>query len=77
MLLASPARPASGEGWGPVVFFQLLTTVIGLGIEQLLNWHYGSMGVFALVLLSIGIRTRDKTCLSVSAVIFLLLMAQA
>ncbi|GAA1938880.1 hypothetical protein GCM10009837_76340 [Streptomyces durmitorensis] len=60
-----------------MIFFQLLSAAIGFGMEQLLTSRYGSLGVLALVLLGIGIRAQNKTCLSASAMIFLLLMAQA
>lgn len=60
-----------------MIFYQLLSAVIGFGIEQLLQTHYGILGLLALVLLGIGLKAQDKTCLSASAVIFLLLMAQA
>ncbi|MGW7071557.1 hypothetical protein ACWGII_22635 [Streptomyces sp. NPDC054855] len=64
-----------------MIFYQLLSATIGFGIEfvieQLLQSSYGSLGILALLLLGIGLRAQDKTCLSFSAVIFLLLMAQA
>ncbi|MGW7089383.1 hypothetical protein ACWGH2_38685 [Streptomyces sp. NPDC054871] len=60
-----------------MVFFQLLSAAIGFTLEQLLMWRYGGLGVLALILLGVGVRTKDRTCLSASAVIFLLLMAQA
>ncbi|MFC8128147.1 hypothetical protein [Streptomyces sp. NPDC057302] len=58
-------------------FFQLLSAAIGFAMEQLLQSRYGSLGVIALALLGIGARARNKACLSASAVLFLLLMAQA
>ncbi|MGW6025070.1 hypothetical protein [Streptomyces sp. NPDC055214] len=60
-----------------MIFYQLLSAVIGFGMEQLLQSYYGSLGLLALVLLGIGLKAQDRTCLSFSAVIFLLLMAQA
>ena len=39
--------------------------------------YYGRLGLLALVLLGIGMKAKDKTCLSVSALIILLLMTQA
>lgn len=60
-----------------MIFYQLLAATIGFGMEQLLQTYYGSLGLLALVLLGIGLKAQDKTCLSFSAVIFLLLMAQA
>jgi hypothetical protein len=60
-----------------MVFFQLLSVVMGLGVEQLVQWRYGAMGVVCLLLTTWGIRTRNSTCLTVAAVLFVLLMAQA
>lgn len=59
-----------------MAFFQLLTTVAVLGIEQLLQWRFGAMGLVCLFLIGVGARTRNTTCLSVGAVVFVLLMAQ-
>ncbi|MFC4466241.1 hypothetical protein ACFPH6_17190 [Streptomyces xiangluensis] len=60
-----------------MVFFQLLSVVMGLGMEQLIQWRYGAMGLVCLVLITWGIRARNSTCLTVAAVLFVLLMAQA
>ncbi|MDX3584516.1 hypothetical protein OG920_20995 [Streptomyces europaeiscabiei] len=60
-----------------MAFLQLLLTVTVLGVEQLLKIRYGALGLTFLVLFSIGVRTRNTTFLSASAVVFLLLMAQA
>jgi hypothetical protein len=60
-----------------MVFFQLLSVVIGLGIEQLIQWRYGAMGIVCLLLITLGVRARNSTCLTAGAVLFVLLMAQA
>ncbi|NGO07910.1 hypothetical protein G5C60_09660 [Streptomyces sp. HC44] len=60
-----------------MVFFQLLSAVLGLGLEQAVQWRYGAMGVVCLILVAWGVRARNSTCLTVAAVLFVLLMAQA
>jgi hypothetical protein len=60
-----------------MAFFQLLSAVLGLGLEQLIQWRYGAMGLVCLVLIAGGVRARNSTCLTVGAVLFVLLMTQA
>ncbi|WP_371528474.1 hypothetical protein OG302_22905 [Streptomyces sp. NBC_01283] len=60
-----------------MVFFQLLAAAIGFGIEQLLQSRYGTPGLLALSLLAIGIHARNRACVSLSVLVFMLLMAQA
>jgi hypothetical protein len=60
-----------------VIFFELLRAVLTLGIEQLLQTRYGILGLLCVVLLTIGLRARNATCLTVGAVLLMLLMTQA
>lgn len=60
-----------------MVVIQLLSTVLLLGMDQLVQSRFGALGVLCLLLLGVGIRARNTTCLSAGAVIFFLLMAQA
>ncbi|WP_405841388.1 hypothetical protein [Streptomyces sp. NBC_01518] len=53
---------------------EIVVSILGIGFEQIVQWHYGAMGIVALLLLSIGLRARNSTCASVGAVILLLLM---
>lgn len=53
---------------------EIVLSILGAGFEQIVQWHYGAMGVVALLLLSIGLRARSSTRASVGAVILLLLM---
>ncbi|WP_420311137.1 hypothetical protein ACOB87_20185 [Streptomyces sp. YS-B37] len=53
---------------------EIVLSILGIGIEQIVQWRYGAMGIVALLLLSIGLRARNSTCASVGAVILLLLM---
>nr|WP_152885649.1 hypothetical protein [Streptomyces adustus] len=45
-----------------------MTTVLGVGLEQTVQWKYGAAGVIGLLLLSIGIRARNPTVSSIGAV---------
>jgi hypothetical protein len=60
-----------------MVVFQLLSAAILVGLDQLFQSRFGPLGVLCLLLLAIGLKARNTTCLSVGAVIFVLLMTQA
>ncbi|MET9160261.1 hypothetical protein ABZX56_21245 [Streptomyces parvulus] len=60
-----------------MVLTQILSAVLMMGLDQLIRSRYGALGMLCLCLLAIGIRARNSTCVSVGAVLFLLLMAQA
>ncbi|MFG2371264.1 hypothetical protein ACGFY9_07285 [Streptomyces sp. NPDC048504] len=60
-----------------MVVIELLGAVMTLGIEQLLQSRYGALGLLCLFLIGVGLRARNNACLSVGAVIFVLLMTQA
>lgn len=60
-----------------MVVIELLGAVMALGIEQLLQSRYGALGLLCLFLIGVGLRARNTACLSVGAVIFVLLMTQA
>ncbi|WP_033322270.1 hypothetical protein [Streptomyces yerevanensis] len=51
--------------------------IFQFGLEQLIQWRYGAMGVFCLLLITCGARTRNSTCLLFGTVLFVLLMLQA
>ncbi|MGK5692480.1 hypothetical protein ACSNOJ_06120 [Streptomyces sp. URMC 128] len=53
---------------------QLFGVVLVLGLEQLVQWKLGAMGLVALFLLAVGLKARNSTCTSLGAVILLLLM---
>lgn len=57
-----------------MIFFQ---AGLSLGLEQLVQWRYGAMGVVCLLLITTGARARNSTCLGAGAFLFVLLMAQA
>ncbi|MER7198051.1 hypothetical protein CG723_24510 [Streptomyces sp. CB01635] len=60
-----------------MVIIQLLSTLVVLGFEQLVQWRYGAFGLFALILLTTGIRMRSERWLTVGAVLLVLLTMQA
>ncbi|MFD4877732.1 hypothetical protein ACFWOB_30805 [Streptomyces sp. NPDC058420] len=56
---------------------ELLKAVMALGIEQAMQLRYGALGLLCLFLLGVGFRARNATCMSIGAVIFVILMTQA
>lgn len=60
-----------------MIVFQLLSAVAVLAVDQLFQTRYGTLGVLCLTLVAVGFRARNTTCLSVGAVVFVLLMLQA
>ncbi|MEV7739043.1 hypothetical protein AB0O75_44590 [Streptomyces sp. NPDC088921] len=60
-----------------MIVFQLVSAVAALAVDQLLETRYGILGVLCLILVAVGFRARNTTCLSVGAVVFVLLMLQA
>ena len=60
-----------------MIFSELLRAVVSLGMDQLMQSRYGALGLLCLLLLGVGIRARNTTCLTAGAVIFVLLMIQA
>ncbi|MFJ9376047.1 hypothetical protein [Streptomyces sp. NPDC101455] len=60
-----------------MIFLELLGAVMSLGVEQLMQSRYGALGLLCLFLLGVGFKARNTTCMSVGAVIFVLLMTQA
>ncbi|GGN60512.1 hypothetical protein GCM10011579_025790 [Streptomyces albiflavescens] len=53
----------------------LLSAVFVVGFEQLVQWHYGPIGIAGLLLLSIGIKAKNPTCSSIGAVMLALMVA--
>ncbi|MFJ2234311.1 hypothetical protein [Streptomyces sp. NPDC087859] len=60
-----------------MVVVQLLSAALLVGLDQLFQSRYGALGVLCLFLLAVGLKARNTACLSVGAVIFVLLMTQA
>jgi hypothetical protein len=59
-----------------LVQLQLLSAVLSMSLGQLLETRYGTPGVVCLFLLGVGLRTRNRTCLTIAAVILGLLLAE-
>ena len=57
----------------PVIALVLAVFVIGL--EQMVQWRYGAMGVFGLTLVGVGVKARNTTCVSVGLLVLALLLA--
>ncbi|WP_406444133.1 hypothetical protein OHB14_34940 [Streptomyces sp. NBC_01613] len=55
---------------------QLVIGIFFMGLDQLAQSRFGAIGLLFLLLLGVGIRTRNGTCMSVAAVV-LVLMIQA
>ena len=56
----------------PVVALTL--TVLLVGLEQLVQWRYGAMGIVGLSLLGVGIRARNTTCTCLGALVLVMLL---
>lgn len=57
----------------PVVALTL--TVLLVGLEQMLQWRYGPMGVIGLALLGIGVKARNVTCACLGVLVIAMLLA--
>lgn len=55
---------------------QLLSALFGLAFERAIETRYGTSGLLCLFLLGAGLRTRNRTCLTIAAVLMGLLLAQ-
>ncbi|GAA3174177.1 MULTISPECIES: hypothetical protein [Streptomyces] len=54
----------------------LISAVVVITIEQLVQWRYGMAGLVGLLLLTIGIRANSPRCSSAGAVLLALLVAR-
>lgn len=46
-------------------------------LEELIQWQFGAMGLAAVALLSIGVKAKNAACLSIGAVVLVLLIQPA
>ncbi|MDR3081990.1 MAG: hypothetical protein LBV60_13895 [Streptomyces sp.] len=53
----------------------LLSAILVIGFEQLVQWKYGAMGILGLLLLTIGVKAKNPTVSSVGAVVLAMLLA--
>ncbi|MFK4145751.1 hypothetical protein [Streptomyces sp. NPDC004065] len=54
----------------------LLSAVLVIGFEQLIQWKYGAMGIIGLLLLTVGIKAKSPTVCSVGAVVLAMLLTR-
>jgi hypothetical protein len=54
----------------------LIAAVFVVGIEQTVQWKYGSAGIAGLLLLTIGIKAKSPAVSSVGAVVLALLVTR-
>ncbi|MET7682684.1 hypothetical protein [Streptomyces sp. NPDC005423] len=52
----------------------LLSAVLSIGFEQLVQWKYGATGVVGLLLLSVGTKAKSPAVSSAGAVLLALLL---
>ncbi|WP_320778877.1 hypothetical protein [Streptomyces sp. CRN 30] len=60
-----------------MVWNQLLSVVFATLLDLLLHSRPAAVSLACLALIAVGMRMRSSACVSVGALIFLLLMAQA
>ncbi|MEU0953930.1 hypothetical protein ACFTTN_09200 [Streptomyces niveus] len=50
--------------------------LIGLALEQLVQWKFGTVGGLALLLLVVGFKSKNSTCAGIGAIVLALLAMQ-
>ncbi|MFB6959604.1 hypothetical protein ACFCYB_21910 [Streptomyces sp. NPDC056309] len=53
----------------------LVSAILVVGFEELVQWKYGAMGIIGLLLLTVGIKAKNPTLSSVGAVVLAVLLA--
>ncbi|MFE0255502.1 MAG: hypothetical protein HOZ81_24195 [Streptomyces sp.] len=53
----------------------LLSAVFVVGVEQTLQWKYGTTGIIGLLLLTIGIKAKNPAISSMGAVVLAILVS--
>ncbi|AQS68919.1 hypothetical protein [Streptomyces pactum] len=53
----------------------LVSAVLVIAFEQIVQWKYGASGIVGLLLLTIGVKTRSPSVSSAGAVVLALLVA--
>lgn len=53
----------------------LLSAVFIVGLDQFVQWKYGTMGIVGLMLLTIGVKAKNPTISSAGAVVLAMLLA--
>ncbi|MBT2401077.1 hypothetical protein [Streptomyces sp. ISL-100] len=52
----------------------ILLAALFFTLEELIQWQFGAMGLVAVALLSIGVKAKNTACLSIGAVVLVLLL---
>ncbi|MEU6808954.1 hypothetical protein ABZ920_08090 [Streptomyces sp. NPDC046831] len=53
----------------------LLSALLVVGVEQLVQWKYGALGIVGLITLTVGLKADSPKAVSVGAVLLALLVA--
>lgn len=53
----------------------LLSAVFVVGLDQFVQWKYGTMGIVGLMLLTVGVKAKNPTISSAGAVVLAVLLA--
>ncbi|WP_210592554.1 hypothetical protein [Streptomyces sp. GESEQ-35] len=54
----------------------LISAVFVVGIEQMVRWKFGAIGILGLLLLTIGIKAKSPTVSSIGAFLLAVLVAR-
>ncbi|MGW0824902.1 hypothetical protein [Streptomyces sp. NPDC002845] len=55
----------------------ILAAALFVGLEQLIEWKYGPMGLIGIVALTVGIKARNALISGIGAVVIVMLLAQS
>ncbi|MBT2510888.1 MULTISPECIES: hypothetical protein [Streptomyces] len=55
----------------------ILLAAVFFTLEELIQWQFGAMGLVAVALLSIGVKAKNTACLSLGAIVLVLLLQPA
>ncbi|MEV6649010.1 hypothetical protein [Streptomyces sp. NPDC051219] len=52
----------------------LLLAGLAIALEEVIQWQFGAMGLVAVALLTVGVKAKNTACLSIGAVVLVLLV---
>ncbi|MBL1081780.1 hypothetical protein JK359_07255 [Streptomyces actinomycinicus] len=53
----------------------LLSALVVVGFEQLVQWRFGAVGIVGLLLLTVGVKAKNPTVSSAGAILLAVLLA--
>jgi hypothetical protein len=53
----------------------IAVAALAVGLEQLIEWRYGPMGIIGVLALTIGLRARNTLISGIGAVLLVMLLA--